>query len=86
MDPDNSSADLRNANAAASLKWGCLDRRHTFGSQLAQAGVSLYKISQLMGNSPDTCRRHYAMLTHRSMADDIQFPLPVLALTGSVAT
>jgi integrase len=61
-DPDNFSRDLRAANRLASLPWGCLDYRHTFGSQLAQKGVSLYKISELMGNSPEICRRHYAAL------------------------
>jgi len=36
--------------------------RHTFGSLLAQDGVSLYQISAWMGNSPEVCRRHYAAL------------------------
>ncbi|MEX0655538.1 MAG: tyrosine-type recombinase/integrase [Phycisphaeraceae bacterium] len=40
-DPDNFSADLRDANKEAGLPWTCLDYRHTFGSQLAQNGVSL---------------------------------------------
>ncbi|MBL4701905.1 MAG: site-specific integrase [Phycisphaeraceae bacterium] len=51
-DPDNFSSDLRKANKATHLQWASLDYRHTFGSQLAQKGVSLYKISTLMGNSP----------------------------------
>lgn len=42
-DPDNFSRDLRNANLKASLKWTCLDYRHTFGSQLAINRESLYK-------------------------------------------
>ena len=72
-DPDNFSANLRAANREAGLTWGCLHYRHTFGSQLAQKGVSLYKISQLMGNSPDICRRHYAALTPEVMTDEVEF-------------
>ena len=72
-DPDNFSADLRAANKAAGLKWGCLDFRHTFGSQLAQRGVSLYQISALMGNSPEICRRHYAALVPEAMGAVVEF-------------
>ena len=74
-DEDNFSADLRAANSRAGLVWTCLDFRHTFGSHLAQKGVSLYKISQLMGNSPDICRRHYAMLVPEAMTQDVAFGL-----------
>jgi integrase len=77
-DADNFSADLRAAQKAAGLQWACLDYRHTFGSQLAQKGVSLYKISTLMGNSPEICQRHYAALVPESLAGDIEFsPLPI---------
>ena len=62
-DPDNFSSDLRGRNEKAKLAWGSLDYRHTFGSQLLDEGGSLYKISTLMGNSPEICRRHYAALT-----------------------
>ncbi len=72
-DPDNFSADLRAAQGAAGLSWSCLDFRHTFGSQLAQKGVSLYKIATLMGNSPEICRRHYAALSTEAMGDDVEF-------------
>ena len=51
---------LRRINRKAGLDWHCLDFRHTFGSHLAMKGESLYKISELMGNSPEICRRHYA--------------------------
>ena len=71
--PDNFSSDLRKLNKAHGLGWTCLDYRHTFGSQLAQKGESLYKISALMGNSPDICRRHYAALIHEEMADVVEF-------------
>jgi len=72
-DPDNFSRDLRAAQEAAGLRWTCLDFRHTFGSQLAQKGESLYKISTLMGNSPEICRRHYAALLPENMADTVEF-------------
>jgi integrase len=37
--------------------------RHTFGSILAQQGVSIYKIAEWMGHeSVSTTRRHYAAL------------------------
>ncbi len=72
-DPDNFSHDLRAANAEAGLRWSSLDYRHAFGSHLAQNGVSLYKISTLMGNSPEICRRHYAALVPETMAAEVEF-------------
>jgi integrase len=44
--------------------------RHTFGSLLAQGGVSLDKISSWMGNTPEVCRRHYAQFIPRDRRDD----------------
>lgn len=72
-DADNFSQDLRAANDKAKLAWGCLDFRHTFGSQLAMKGESLYKISTLMGNSPEICRRHYAALIPEALGDSVEF-------------
>jgi integrase len=72
-DPDNFSQRLRELNQAAGLSWSCLDFRHTFGSHLAQKGVSLYKIAELMGNSPEICRRHYAALIPEKMHDVVEF-------------
>jgi integrase len=72
-DPDNLSRYLRKANEEASLEWNCLDFRHTFGSQLAMKGESLYKISNLMGNSPEICRRHYAALIPDSLIETVEF-------------
>lgn len=72
-DADNFSACLREVNKEANLGWACLDYRHTFGSQLAMKGESLYKISKLMGNSPDICRVHYAALVPEEMADVVEF-------------
>ena len=78
-DPDNFSQDLREVNRAHGLPWSCLDFRHTFGSHLAQKGESLYKIAELMGNSPEICRRHYAALTPEQMRDTVEFhPRPRL--------
>ena len=72
-DPDNFSQELKTANDGHGLKWTCLDFRHTFGSQLAMKGESLYKISTLMGNSPEICRRHYAALIPEELADSVEF-------------
>ena len=57
----------------AKLPWGFLDLRHTFGSQLARKGVSLLKISKLMGNSPMIASRHYINLVPEDMASDVEF-------------
>jgi hypothetical protein len=51
-----------------------LDYRRTFGSQLAMKGKSLYKISKLIGNSPEICRRHYAALLPDAMHSTVEFP------------
>lgn len=75
-DPDNLSKRLRHFNSRADLPWTCLDFRHTFGSQLAQKGLSLYKISALMGNSPEICRRHYAALVPEAMHEEVEFQEP----------
>lgn len=72
-DPDNFSAHLRDVNNKAGLPWSCLDYRHTFGTQLASKGLSLLKISTFMGNSPETCRKHYTALTPESLYDSVEF-------------
>jgi len=36
-------------------------------------GESLYKISALMGNSPEIYRRHYAALIPEAMSDNVDF-------------
>lgn len=72
-DADNFSATLRELNQAKGLPWGCLDFRHTFGSHLAMKGESLYKVSTLMGNSPEICRRHYAALMPESLIESVEF-------------
>ena len=80
--PDNLSGKLSEANRRAGLCWTCLDFRHTFGSQLAMKGESLYKISKIMGNSPDICRKHYAALLPESLVESVEFgnaaPFPLI--------
>jgi integrase len=72
-DPDNFSRDLRSVQLKRGLSWACLVYRHTFGSQLAMKGDSLYKISTLMGNSPEICRRHYAALLPEALTGSVEF-------------
>ena len=72
-DSDGFGAALRKVNGAARLRWTALDFRHTFGSQLAMKGVSLFKISQLLGNSPEVCRKHYAALLPESLVESVEF-------------
>ncbi|HUU98773.1 MAG TPA: hypothetical protein VM487_23825 [Phycisphaerae bacterium] len=38
-------------------------------------GESLYKISELMGNSPEICRWHYAVLIPEEMRDTVDFDM-----------
>ena len=74
-DADNFSATLRVINVTKKFSdwWSCLTYRHTFGSQLAMKGESLYKIATLMGNSPEICRRHYAALLPESLTATVEF-------------
>ena len=76
LDPDKFSQDLREAQKKAEQPYACLDFRHTFGTQLAMKGESLYQISALMGNSPEICRRHYAALVPEALTDTVEFSNP----------
>jgi len=67
------SRDFRAVQKEHGLSWSCLDVRHTLGSQLAIKGESLYKISALMRNSPQICRRHYAALITEDLAPNVEF-------------
>ena len=67
------SSHLREVNKKAGLVWSCLDFRHTFGSHLAMKGESLYKISKIMGNSPQVCQKHYAALMPESLYESAKF-------------
>jgi len=75
-DSDAFGDALRTANRAAGLPWTALDFRHTFGSQLAMQGQSLFKIAELLGNSPQVCQRHYAALLPESLVGCVEFPRP----------
>lgn len=70
---DNLSAHIHRTNLLHGLPWSCMEYRHTFGSHLAQKGVSLFKIAILMGNSPEICRKHYAALVPQEMHDEVEF-------------
>jgi integrase len=72
-DGNNFAQALAKVNKANEFPWTCLDYRHTFGSQLAMKGESLYKISTLMGNSPEICRKHYAAILPELLADTVEF-------------
>jgi integrase len=72
-DVNNFSQALAKRNKVNNLPWTCLDYRHTFGSLLAMKGESLYKISSLMGNSPEICRKHYAALIPEALSDCVNF-------------
>lgn len=72
-DPDNLGKRLRLIMNQHSRDWSLLTLRHTFASQMAQKGVSLYKISQLMGNSPAIAQKHYARLLPEQMHEEVHF-------------
>jgi hypothetical protein len=55
------------------LRWTFLDYRHTYGSQLAMKGVSIFKIAKLMGNSARVAEKHYAALQTQDLHKDIEF-------------
>jgi len=59
-DKDNFSKRLRGLNSAAELPWTCLTYRHTYATQRAAEGWSLFRISKEMGNSSEIVERHYA--------------------------
>ena len=72
-DPDNLTARFRAKMKKLKLPWRIMDLRHTFGSHLAQKGVSLFKIATLMGNSPPIVQKHYARLVPESMREEVEF-------------
>lgn len=59
-DKDNFSERLRLLNKAAGLTWNCNQYRHTYATQRAKEGWSLFRISKEMGNSVVIVERHYA--------------------------
>ena len=83
-DADNFSHQLADINRKAGLVWNCLDYRHTFGSHLAMRGESLFKVAELMGNSPEICRRHYVCLLPQSLVGCVEFDSSVYPTPASV--
>ena len=67
------SDELQELHDQVEPRWTPLHYRHTFGSQLAMKGITLYKISKLMGNSPEICRKHYAALLPESVVGCVEF-------------
>jgi integrase len=66
-------------DAGINLKCNFHSLRHTFGSWLAQSGVSLYEIQKLMGHSSIGVTEKYAFLspdTLHSTVEKIRFELP----------
>ena len=72
-DGDNLGHDLAKRMRLLGLKWNFLDFRHTYGSQLAMKGLTIYKIAKLMGNSSRVAERHYAALQTEDLHKDINF-------------
>jgi integrase len=71
--PDNLGHRLAKLMDAVRLVWTFLDFRHTYGSQLAMKGVSIFKIAKLMGNSARVAEKHYAALQTQDLHKDIEF-------------
>jgi integrase len=66
-------------DAGINLKCNFHSLRHTFGSWLAQSGVSLYEIQKLMGHSSIGVTEKYAFLSPdmlHSTVEKIRFELP----------
>jgi len=72
-DPDNLGHRREELMDRLGLPWTFLDFRHTYGSQLAMKGVSIYKIAKLMGNSVRIAERHYAALQTEDLHEDVDF-------------
>ena len=53
--------------------WTFLDLRHTFATLMVARNVSLAKVSALMGNSPEICRRHYAHISTEDLRAEVDF-------------
>jgi integrase len=71
--PNHLSNRLRMLLKFRKLAYAFNTFRHTFGSQLAQKGLSLFKICTLMGNTEEVCRQHYAALAIDEMQEEVSF-------------
>lgn len=54
------SKKLREINKAAGLKWTCLHYHHTYATQRAADGWSLFRIAKEMGNRVSIVEEYYA--------------------------
>ncbi len=82
--PDNFTSTLRRLNRKNGISWGPKQYRHTFASQLALKGLSLYQIAKLMGNSPDVAAKYYASLIPEQMAELVDFgPMPTMKISAA---
>ncbi len=70
---DSFSLALAKAQASAEKRWHCLHMRHSFGTMLVRKNITLFKVSTLMGNSPEICRRHYAFLQSQDLREEVEF-------------
>lgn len=59
-DGDAFAKKLRIVNGRAGLKWTCLHYRHTYATQRAAQGWSLFRIAREMGNSVSVVEEYYA--------------------------
>jgi integrase len=57
---DNFSKTLASLNKNSGISWTCNEYRHTYATNLAKNGASLFKIAKLMGNSHQIVERYYA--------------------------
>jgi len=57
---DSFAKKLRTVNQAAGLRWTCLHYRHTYATQRAADGWSLFRIAKEMGNSVSVVEEYYA--------------------------
>ncbi len=70
---DSFSLALAKSQARAEKRWHSLHMRHFFGTSLVRRGITLYKVSTLMGNSPEICRKHYAFLQSEDLRAEVEF-------------
>jgi len=72
-DGDNLTHRFARTMKGLKLPWRIMDLRHTFGSHLAQKGVSSFKIATVMGNSSQIVEKYYARLVPEEMHAELEF-------------
>ena len=58
--PDSFSKKLSSINRKAGLRWTCLHFRHTYATQRAAEGWTLFRVAKEMGNSVAVVEEYYA--------------------------